>query len=324
MLAQADFQWSRSALELLEFVAAFIATGAVGFRYTALRGRLGTPAPAADATPVFTDAARLAAVLGLAGMLVGVGRTAFNLPAIAARQHATVGHVLFGGLPALGIWLAVLALVGFALAAARVPGGWPLAALGVVLGPLSALFSGQWARLVNPLHMLFGGLWIGTLFVLVVAGLSMLLRDEPARARRGAIAADMVNAFSPLALVSGGLLVLTGVTTAWRHLGSLPALWSTPYGVALLIKLALVAGVFTLGAWNWRRQRPALGTESAAHAIRRSSRAELTLAALVLLVTSVLVTLPAPAEENEHHGGAEHAPAAAAEAPPLPAPAPTR
>ena len=60
------------------------------------------------------------------------------------------------------------------------------------------------------------------------------------------------------------------------------------------MKLALVAVVFVLGAWNWRRQRPALGGESAAIAIRRSSAKELAVAALVLAVTAILVSLPSP------------------------------
>jgi putative copper export protein len=71
-------------------------------------------------------------------------------------------------------------------------------------------------------------------------------------------------------------------------------LWSTPYGVALIIKLLLVAFVFALGAWNWRRQRPTLGSEGAAMSIRRSSTAELTVATLVLIATAIVVSLPSP------------------------------
>jgi putative copper export protein len=52
--------------------------------------------------------------------------------------------------------------------------------------------------------------------------------------------------------------------------------------------------VFSLGAWNWRRQRPRLGSESAATALRRSARSELAAAGLVLLATAVLVSLPTP------------------------------
>ena len=141
------------------------------------------------------------------------------------------------------------------------PCGWMLAAIGVIAGSLRAALLGQWASLVNPIHSLAAGLWIGTLFVLVVAGLSALLAHEPTRARRGAIAADMVNGFSPLALTMGGVVVLFGLITAWRHLHRLSSLWTTPYGYALIAKLLLVAFVFGLGAWNWRRQRPTLGTE---------------------------------------------------------------
>jgi putative copper export protein len=171
--------------------------------------------------------------------------------------------------------------------------GWPLAAIGVIAGALRLAFLGQWSRLINPVHSLAAGLWIGTLFVLVVAGLSALFAHET-RERRGPIAADMVNNFSPLALSMGGVVVTFGVITAWRHLHVLSNLWSTPYGYALIVKLLLAATVFALGAWNWRRQRPTLGTEDASVAIRRSSIAELTVATLVLVATAVVVSLPAP------------------------------
>jgi putative copper export protein len=109
-----------------------------------------------------------------------------------------------------------------------------------------------------------------------------------------------VNGFSPLALGCGLVVVLFGAITAWRHLGRLDALWTTPYGWALIAKLCTVAVVFALGAWNWRRQRPLLGSEAAAHAIRRSATAELVVAGLVLVITAVLVSLPAPAEMLGH------------------------
>lgn len=82
--------------------------------------------------------------------------------------------------------------------------------------------------------------------------------------------------------------------TAPRHLKPFASLWTTPYGYALLIKLCLVAATFGLGAWNWRRQRPRLGSDEAAGRILRSSLMELTMALLVLTVTAVLVSLPSP------------------------------
>jgi putative copper export protein len=61
-----------------------------------------------------------------------------------------------------------------------------------------------------------------------------------------------------------------------------------------MLKLVLVLIVVLLGAWNWKKVRPSLGKEGTEETIRRSSTMELTFAALVLIVTSVLVTLPSP------------------------------
>ena len=290
MLQEPLLEWSEPFFHYLEFVSLLLPIGAVGFRYTSLRGTL-----TAAGDVVHEDAARRAAWVGLLGSLVGVFLLLRDLPGLAARQHTTVTALVTGKLqPAAQVILLALAVIGFVLASARGRIGWPLAAAGVILGQLRGLLGGQLLRLVNPLHVLFAGLWIGTLFVMVVAGLGAVLRDERARPRRGALVADMVNRFSPLALVSGGMVVLFGVITAWRHLHRLAALWTTPYGYALMAKLAVVAVVFALGAWNWRRQRPLLGSEDAAHAIRRSARAELGAAALVLIITGVLVSLPSP------------------------------
>lgn len=296
MQAEPLFEWSEPLLHLVEFVGAFLTIGAVGFRYSALRaGTIGEP----DAT-VYGDAAKRAAVIGVVGALINVVRlVAEVLPGTAARRHMGVMQVVTSDLQTgLLVAFTLLALVGFALAAARSRAGWALAAVGVLgaslRGLASAVTSGRWAGLVNPIHVLAAGLWIGTLFVMVVAGIAPLLRATVARDRRGAIAADMVNRFSPLALTMGGVVVLFGLITAWRHLKTLPALWTTPYGYALIAKLCVVAVVFALGAWNWRRQRPQLGSEGGAVAIRRSSTSELVAAGVVLLITAVLVSIPAP------------------------------
>ncbi|HET9983595.1 MAG TPA: CopD family protein [Longimicrobiales bacterium] len=295
---QADplIHWPEPILEFAGFLGLFLSAGAVGFRYSALRRGLGAGdrlAPTERAA--HEDAARRAALLGLLGSLIIAVLTAMSLPRQAARAHVGVLGLLTTNLVAgIQAGCLLLSLAGFALAAARIRAGWVLAAVGVIVGTLRSAFTGQWARLVNPIHELAAALWIGTLLVLVVAGISAVLRDEPARERRGAIVADMVNGFSPLALSMGAVVVTFGLTTAWRHLKSLPALWTTPYGWTLILKLCFVAMVFTLGAWNWRRQRPTLGTEDAAVAIRRSARAELIVATIVLVITAVLVSLPVP------------------------------
>jgi putative copper export protein len=104
----------------------------------------------------------------------------------------------------------------------------------------------------------------------------------------------LVNSFSPLALTAASVVALTGLTTAWMHLKRVSSLWTTGYGITLVIKLIFVLIVVVLGAWNWRRVRPSLGEEGTELTIRRSATMELTFGALVLLCTAVLVTLPSP------------------------------
>lgn len=290
MLTPLPVDWADPPHELIGFIAQFLAAGAIGFRYFALR----MPRIEAD-RPFYDDAAQRAAILGVIGIALSIVLMIIGLPALAARRHTTAGALLTSDVTTmLQAGFLIIALVGFVLGALRIAAGWPIAALGVVVGSLRAVFTGKWASLVNPVHVLAGGLWIGTLFVLVTAGLSALLKNETTRERRGVIAADLVNGFSPLALTMGAVVVLFGVITAWRHLHVLSNLWSTPYGITLIVKLAFVATVFALGAWNWRRQRPMLGSEPAAMAIRRSATAELTVAGVVLVITALLVSLPAP------------------------------
>ncbi len=243
----------------------------------------------------FDSALRRAAMVGTAGAAIGVGFALLGLPALAARAHLTVGELLTSNASAIlsTVW-PVVVLAGTALALVNVRAGWYAAAVGLVGVALTPLVSGRWSAVVNPVHRLAAGLWLGSLFIMVACGLTPLLRNAELGERRGALAADMVNRFSPMALSMGGVVVAFGVLTAWLHLPTLASLWETPYGRTLIIKLVFVAAVFALGAFNWRRQRPTLGKESAALSTRRSATLELSVAAVVLIVTSILVSLPSP------------------------------
>jgi len=288
--------WPDPLFELLSFLAAFLAAGAIGFRHFARRGLLAAGVSEGGGELRFiADATRRAALWGLVGTLVGGVQFALNLPGLAEERHLAVPALITGD-PLIALRLAFygLALVGFLAAAGRRGWGWPLAAVAVIASPLRAALFGQWARIVNPAHELAGGLWIGTLFLLVVVALAPLKRAALAPERRGALAAGMVRTFSPFALFSSGALFVFGVITAWRHLKRLDALWTTPYGYALIAKLCVVGAVVGLGAWNWKRQIPKLGTEAGARDLERSATAELWVASIVLMVTAILVSLPSP------------------------------
>jgi putative copper export protein len=285
------FSYIDATTELISFVGYFLAIGAVGFRYGIVRRTRG-----------LTDEARgilradNAALLGMLGVLL-LALAALGGPYVSAiQEHKTFAESLPKNLAAFEFKLAMLALafVGFALVRATPPLGWLVAAIGVLCVVLQPVYTGKLAGKVNAVHVLAASTWLGTLLVLAIVGIRGVIGSASAGQQRAVLVADLVNSFSPLALTAATIVALTGATTAWLHLKRVSALYTTSYGITLMVKLLLVLIVAMLGAWNWRRVRPSLGAEGSEHMIRRSSRMELAFAGLVLIVTSVLVTLPSP------------------------------
>ncbi len=137
----------------------------------------------------------------------------------------------------------------------------------------------------DTLHVLAAGSWIGGLLFVLVADGRERRRDGP----DGSLLADLVPVFSPVALVSAGVLLATGTLAAFVHVESVRALFASTYGRLLLAKVALVLLVMILGAVNWRRLTPLLLDEKADVPIRRNAIRELVIAQLVIVVTALLV-----------------------------------
>lgn len=301
---------SHVGVELLGFLGSYALYGAVGAR--AVGPRLVAPERGNERA---RSAGVGVALVGAAGTLLSLSTVFIGATQRAAERHISLGAALSAGGSRLVIQAALLglALVGLLLASRRVAAGWYAAFVAVAGLAFQNLASGRWAALVNPLHVLAGGLWLGTLAVLVALLFPVLLRGDAggyeAGVRPGGSRLDaLVRRFSRLALVSSALLGVTGVITAWRHLGALDALWTTPYGWALDVKLAIVAAIAGLGFYNWRYATPALSAGTGDARLLRSSRREVMLGLLTLVVTAVLVSLPAPAEEKREHGPRPAAP----------------
>jgi putative copper export protein len=146
--------------------------------------------------------------------------------------------------------------------------------------------------LLHAAHLIGAGLWIGALAVLARATWVMW-RDHSTSV--DALTA-LLRRFSPLALSGAGLLIATGAFLAVQHIAALDALWTTPYGRTLLLKLTLVAGVAAIGFRNWRRVVPQAAHTGSATALRASLKLELAISLLgVLLATAWLSGLPLPA-----------------------------
>ena len=294
---QAGVRW-------ITFGALLGVIGVAAFRWLVLRAVAPAASPAlvagaergARTIGLALGALLLAAVLArLAAQWAALGGAASD---VSMMRVLTTTEWGWGWLLQLAGTL--MALAGLALAL-RSRAGWGLVLAAALMLGFSPALSGHAAAAgslapvtiaADALHVLGAGAWIGSLLVLVLAGLPAALALSAGE--RGSAAALLVNRFSPVALGAATLLVLGGAVSAWAHLGSVAALLGTSYGRMLVVKLALVALVAALGAFHWRRARPSLGTEDSARSLRRSAGAELAIAAVVLLVTAILVATPPP------------------------------
>ncbi len=225
--------------------------------------------------------------VGVAAAVTAVGLTVMALLAASCRRPATAWMASATG---------VVALAGFAIEGhtrAQEPAA-PMVALDII-------------------HVAAAAFWLGGL-----AGLAVAFRSGAGPER----VARMVARFSAGAVVSVLVLAGAGVAMAWIVLPSWDDLFSTGYGLALLTKVALVAVVVVLGAFNNRRLVPAISAGAAASDQRRHLarivRLELAVLLAVVGVTAVLVarspvssasaspppvTLPADAIELPLSGG---------------------
>lgn len=292
----------------LQFVGLLVLIGAVAFRLFVLgflRREHGAALPIL--APASVRAARIAL---LATALVAVAA----LLRLYAQSYAMHGgaQAMDSGLIATMLgsttwgwgWITqvvgvTVAALGFLAARRGRVSGWGIAAAGALILAATPALSGHavsaprltpLAILADGAHIVGASGWLGNLLFVVAVGIpTSLALDE---SERGRAVADLVNAFSPTALVFAGLTAATGVFAAWLHLGTVPALWQTRYGQLLLLKLAILSVVAGTGAYNWLRVKPALGDVRGAARMSRSASVEIAVGMLVLAVTAVLVATP--------------------------------
>lgn len=206
-----------------------------------------------------------------------IGRTAAVAVALVLADQASSAEArerrrafAFGGVAAAGAVMAVTISLG-SHAAALVDVGPALAA--------------------DLIHLLAVGAWVGGLPSLLLA-----VWDARGSKADGGAAAELTEVaarFSSVATVAVGLIVVTGVYSAWLQVVEPERLWSTEYGLLLVVKLALVTPLLALGGVNLGWTRPRLAGAGgagarAAKALRTLVVAEIVLATMVLGVVGVL------------------------------------
>ncbi len=138
-------------------------------------------------------------------------------------------------------------------------------------------------------HLLAAGAWTGGLVALAVT-LAVIARSTVGQARR-ALFTGFARRFSVLAAASVAVLAVTGLYSAWAQVTVVPAL-RTPYGMALLGKIALLAPLLLLAALNLLWVRPRLPANDGAGAwLRRLVLGETLLVVLLLVPVGMLTAL---------------------------------
>jgi copper transport protein len=297
--------------------------------YIGLAGLLGAfpfvhwvllPACAASSLPPATVARMLRSIWTLAGIAAG-GALLASVGALVSQAAAAfdVSFIEAIGGPAgslaistrFGVlwWLrtaCLLGLSGIVLRARRGPtaGATGLACwLGLALLLVQALGSHSAATqgatgtavVLDWIHLAAVVTWTGGLAHLLLT-LWALRRSGPGEAMRAA--AKLVPRFSVVGILGVGALVLSGIYQSWLLVGSQAALTETPYGQALLVKLALVVPLVVLGVINLIVLRSRLlptgnlrSTHTDLRPLRRTVAGETALAIAVLAVAGLLTNL---------------------------------
>jgi copper transport protein len=158
----------------------------------------------------------------------------------------------------------------------------------VALGGHAAAGDDVWLAVpVAVVHLAAMALWLGGLATLF----AVLL---PALRRPGELPDARLKTWSLTAYGCVAALILTGEYQAWRQIQPLEALWGTPYGLTLLLKLVLVAVALAAASVAQRRilraRERTTGERQLVHAIRWSVRIEAAVLVLVVATTTVLVS----------------------------------
>jgi putative copper resistance protein D len=172
-------------------------------------------------------------------------------------------------------------------------GGWPvLAGLGVLLAAGAAWTSHAAARLehrapllvLDALHQLAAGVWIGGLLHLIVVA-------SPDRDRR--LPGPLLRRVSSLSLAAVLVLCLSGVGLALYYIDSWQALLGTGYGLMVATKVAMLGGLALLGAMNFFAVRGLSTASETTHVrLRRFVEVELGAGLIVFFAAASLTSLP--------------------------------
>jgi len=292
-----------TAMRWAELVALLTLVGLVIFRLAVLPASEWTPDLVTSASDRSARLARGLLVL-LAVAMVSRGLAQASLvPGYAESRHMALRTLVhdtsWGHYWALGIIGLVLAIIGF-LVAGKAVAGWGLAAVALIViaasealtGHSSAVRHAAVAIAADVAHLLGAGGWLGGLTAVLLCGFPAFKGHDPMKASNSG--ARLVRAYHNTAMECVIIVVVTAIIAAWLRLPTVNALWTTPYGLALLRKIIFVVVVLGIGFYHWRRVVIPDWTTGTLARFKRSALLELLFGAVVIALTAYLLTQPLP------------------------------
>jgi len=252
----------------LHFLGFALAFGVYGFSFLVLR----EPEPAPRLRRLITAGILLlvaAEPVALAGQAASFG--SLDQASLADVLGSAFGRVLA---LRLGAPLLLWGILG-AVRSAPAPAGWAIVGVGAALALVDGLAGHTIPGLPTPVAYLLTAVHVGSM-VAWAGGFAGLLAALPGRAGK----ARLVARFGRIATVAVGLLVASGGLLALVHLRSPGDLAFSSYGLALAVKVAVVAiaiGAAWIGVRRFRAGHP-----------------EALALAGVLALASLLASLPPP------------------------------
>jgi copper transport protein len=237
--------------------------------------------------PRMLGAAWILGALGVAGIVEAEREAAgISVGALFSTSLGTTAMERILAIAATGVAIVVASVAPAAVARA----GVALAGLGAAAemwvdvaashagaqAPVALNLIAQWA------HILAAGIWIGGLLTLLLA-----VRGQPSE-----VTGQAVRRFSTIAGVAIVAVALTGTFRAVIEVGSIGQLFSTAFGILVLVKVALFIVLAGLGAINRYGNVPR--SSSLLRGLRRVGSTEVVIGVAVALVAAALVNVAPP------------------------------
>jgi putative copper export protein/mono/diheme cytochrome c family protein/peroxiredoxin len=145
-------------------------------------------------------------------------------------------------------------------------------------------------------HRLALGVWLGGLPALI-----LLIGAGPVPDDTRRLAAVILRRFSRLAIVAMSVILVSGTMLTWYLVGNVSSLIGTEYGRLLILKLALLGGVFVIAGGLQRQLLPMLEVKPSDPAFRSYAnrvKLETLVAVLIVIVASDMAGLAPPEHED--------------------------